>query len=299
MTATLATAGYALAAPWQHAFMQRALLEVALMALCGGALGTWIVFYELAFAAETFPHAMLPGLVGAVLIGAPLIAGGALGLLVAGAAVVLAARIAPTGRDTAVAVVFTSLFGLGALMALSPQTPPGINDLLFGDILGLSRTDLLLAAALAVVVLASLRVLHPRLTAVALDRLSARSVGVRAARIDLALTILLALAVLVAVQAMGNLFVVATLVAPAAAAKPLARRITTMMAIAILIGTIAGIGGLYLSYYANLAGGASIAAIEVALYAASMTLAAVRHRRPSRPRSGARSRQPLDAAAAG
>ena len=157
--------------------------------------------------------------------------------------------------------------------------------LLFGDILGLAASDLLLAAGLAVVVLVSLRVLHPRLLAVALDRLSARSVGVRPARIDLALTVLIALAVLVAVQAMGNLFVVATLVAPAAAARPLARRLPTMMALAVAIGVCAGVCGLYLSYYASVAGGASIAAFDIALYALSLTLATLRRRRPGRTRT--------------
>lgn len=282
MTHTVATVWHTLGAPWEQAFMQRALVEVALLALCGGALGCWIVFHELAFAAETLPHAMFPGLVGAALLGAPLAAGGAVGLLAAGAAVALAARTALVGRDTAVAIVFTSGFGLGVLMALSPQSPPGISGLLFGDILGLADADLLLAAALAAVVLVSLRVLHARLLAVALDRLSARSVGVRAARVDLALTILIALAVLVAVQAMGNLFVVATLVAPAAAARSLARRVATMMATAVAIGLGAGLAGLYLSYYAEVAGGASIAAFDVALYAASLGLTALRGGRPSR-----------------
>ena len=283
MTPTLGTIWHTFGAPWEHGFMQRALVEVALMAVCGGVLGCWIVFYELAFAAEALPHAMFPGLVGAALLDVPLIAGGAVGLLVAGIAVALAARTALIGRDTAVAIVFTSFFGLGVLLALAPQSPAGISGLLFGDVLGLSDSDLLLAAGLAVGVLVSLRVLHARLLAVALDRLSAGSLGARPPRVELALSILIALAVLVAVQAMGNLFVVATLVAPAAAARPLTRRVSTMIATAIAIGVLGGVAGLYLSYYAGVAGGASIAVLDVALWATSLAVARIRDRR--RPRT--------------
>jgi ABC-type Mn2+/Zn2+ transport system permease subunit len=294
----LTTVWHGVGAPWDDVFMRRALIEVALMALCGGALGCWIVFYELAFAAETLPHAMFPGLVGAALLGTPIVIGGAVGLLVAGAAVAIATRMEVVGRDTAVAVVFTSFFGLGALMALSPQSPPGISDLLFGDILGLADSDLLLAAALVVVVLVGLRVLHARLLAVALDPLGARGLGASPPRIHLALMTLTALAVLVTVQAMGNLFVVATLVAPAAAARPLARRVSTMLVIAIGIGLLAGVGGLYLSYYASVAGGAAIAGLDVALYAASLIVSAVYRRRVPRRGDADGNRSSMDRGAA-
>jgi len=89
----------------------------------------------------------------------------------------VAGRIPQVGGDTAIAVVVTTLFGLGALLALSPDSPPGIQGLLFGDVLGLSGSDLLLGLGLGVVVLATLRTLHGRLLAVGFDRSSARSLG--------------------------------------------------------------------------------------------------------------------------
>jgi ABC-type Mn2+/Zn2+ transport system permease subunit len=125
-------------------------------------------------------------------------------------------------------------------------------------------------------VLISLRILHSRLLAVTLDRLTARSTGADPARVDLALLVLIALATLVAVQAVGNIFVVATLVAPAAAARPLARRIGPMMAIAVTIGVIAGLAGLAASYFWDIAAGASIAAFDVAIYALVRASCAIR-----------------------
>jgi ABC-type Mn2+/Zn2+ transport system permease subunit len=170
------------------------------------------------------------------------------------------------GRDTAVAVVVTTLFGAGVLLALSPSSPPGLQSLLFGDVLGVSDGDLALAAGLAVLVLAALAVLHGRLLAVGFDRLSAPGLGVRPLTVDLALLVLIALALLIAVQGLGNLLVIALFVAPASAARLVARRMGPMMAVSAAVAVVAGVAGLYLSYYAGTAAGASIAAMLVASY---------------------------------
>lgn len=252
--------------PFSQAIMQRALLEIVILGAVGGALGCWIVLSELSYGAESLAHGMFPGLVAASLIGVPLALGGAVGIVVAALAVALAARIPGIGRDNGVAVVVTSLFGLGALLALAPDVPAGIQGLLFGDILGTTEGDLLLGAALAAVVLAALWLLHWRLLAVGFDRTSARSVGASPLLADAALLVLLAIAVLVAVQGLGNLLVVAVLVAPAAAARLLTRRLGPMMALSFAIAVLAGVAGLYLSYYAKVAAGASVAGLMVAAY---------------------------------
>jgi ABC-type Mn2+/Zn2+ transport system permease subunit len=252
--------------PFAEPVNARALAEVALLGIAGGALGCWIVFYELAYGTESLAHSMFPGLVVAALVGAPLIAGGAAGILVAAIAIALARRAPAIGGDTAVAVVVTTLFGLGAVIALSPESPPGVQELLFGDVLGVTDLDLALAAALTAVVLIALRLLHARLLAVGFDRTTARTLGASPALADTALLVLVALAVLVAVQGMGNLLVVAVLVGPAGTARLLARRMGPMIALAVAIGVLAGAGGLYLSFYAGTAAGASIAGVMVAVY---------------------------------
>src|SRR3954470_12349155 len=121
---------------------------------------------------------MFPGLVIAALIGSPLLLGGSAGLLVAALAIAAAARTPLIGRDSAIAIVVTGMFGLGVLLALSPSTPQSVQSLLFGDILGVTRADLVAAALLTIVVLVALRVLHTRLTLVSFDRTTSRSLGV-------------------------------------------------------------------------------------------------------------------------
>jgi ABC-type Mn2+/Zn2+ transport system permease subunit len=168
--------------------------------------------------------------------------------------------------------VITSLFGAGVLLALSPATPPGLGELLFGDVLAASNADLALAGGLAVAVLLGMWLAHWRLLAAGFDPLGARALGVHPLSTEVVLLMLLAAAVLVGVQALGNLLVVAALIAPAAAARLLTRRASRMILAAAAIGVGCGIAGLYLSYYAAIAAGASIAGTLLAAVALAAAL---------------------------
>ncbi len=271
--------------PLSEPFMQRALAEVVLLGLAGGALGCWVVFYGFSYAAESLAHSIFPGLVLAAIAGAPLLLGAAPAIVLAAAAIALVARIAGVGRDAAVAVVVTTMFGLGALLALTPSSPPGIESLLFGDIFGATDGDLIAAAILALLVAVTLRLLHGRLLVAGFDRGTARSLGVSPAFADVALLILLGAGIVVAVQGLGNLLVVAVFVGPAAAARQLSERMLPMMLIAAGLAALAGIAGLYLSYYAGTAGGASVALAIVAIYLFSLLIG--RLRGAALPRAGA------------
>jgi ABC-type Mn2+/Zn2+ transport system permease subunit len=271
-----------LADPWRQEILRRAFLETAFLGIAGGVLGCWIVLYGLSYGAESLAHALLPGLVVAALTGAPLLLGGAVGLLVAALGVAFAGRAPGIGADAGVAVVVTALLGLGALLALAPATPPGLGELLFGDPLGVTDLDLALAGGLVLGLLLALRLLHGRLLAVGFDRGSARALGAPPLLADVALLILIAAAILVAVQGLGNLLVVAVLVGPSATARLLTRRVPAMMALAALIGVLCGVAGLYLSYHAGTAAGASIAGALVGAYllaAAADALGLPRRRR--------------------
>jgi len=262
--------------PLSEPFMQRALAEVILLGLAGGALGCWVVFYGFSYAAESLAHSIFPGLVLAAIAGAPLLLGAAPAIVLAAAAIALIARIGGVGRDAAVAVVVTTMFGLGALLALSPSSPPGVESLLFGDVFGVTDGDLAAAAALALLVAVALRLLHARLLAAGFDRGTARSLGVSPAFADAALLVLLGAGIVVAVQGLGNLLVVAVFVGPAAAARQLSERMLPMMLLAAGLAALAGIAGLYLSYYAGTAGGASVALAIVAIYLASLLFGKLR-----------------------
>ena len=261
--------------------MRRAILEIALLGIAGGALGCWVVLYELSYAAESLAHSIFPGLVLAALAGVPLLLGATPAIVIAALAIALASRAPGTSRDVGVAVVVTTMFGLGVLLALSPDSPPGVETLLFGDILGPGDLDLIAAAVLAVVVPAALWLLHPLLLAAGFDRGSARALGISPGLIEATLLVLLAATTVVAVQGLGNLLVVAVLVGPAAAARQLTRRIVPMLFLAAGIAVLAGIAGLYVSYYAGTAAGASIALAIVAAYLLSLPVGRLLALRPA------------------
>ena len=278
----LATVWQAIADPWQEPILRRAFAEVMLVGVAGGMLGCWVLFYNLSYSAESLAHSLLPGLVIAALSGVPLIIGGAVGMLVAALCIAVAARVPAIGRDTSVAVVVTTLLGLGVLLALSPDTPAGLQGLLFGDVLGVTDGDLLVSGVVLVAVVAALVVLNARLALVGFDRSGAPALGVSPAAVDGAVLVLLALVLVAAVQGLGNLLVVALLIAPPATAKLVAGRIPVMLAVAAAIAVGGGIAGLYLSYYAKIASGASIAAVLVAAYVLTGLLAWGINQRPRR-----------------
>ena len=131
-------------------------------------------------------------------------------------------------------------------------------------------------------ILLALAALHRRLLAVGFDRTSAHALGGRPVLVDVMLLGLLAATIVIGVQSLGNLLVLAVIVAPAGTARLLTRRMLPMMVLAALVAVACGIGGLYLSYYADTASGASVAAVMVAVYLVARMVAALGYR-PSTP----------------
>ena len=167
--------------------------------------------------------------------GAPLLLGAAGGVVAAAVAIALAGRDERLGGDVGVAVAITALFGLGALLALSPEVPARLGELLFGDLLGVTGRDLAEAAVLAGGVALALALGHRRLALSAFDRAAAPSLGVRPGRWELVLLVLLAVCTVAAVRGLGNLLVVAMILAPAAAALNVAARLPVALPLAALL----------------------------------------------------------------
>jgi ABC-type Mn2+/Zn2+ transport system permease subunit len=253
--------------PFQDGIGQRALAEILLLSLACGPLGVWIALYRQSYAAESISHGMLPGLVVAALAGAPLVVGAAGGVLLAAAAIALAGRDPRLGGDSGVAVAVSALFGLGAMLALSPETPPRLNELLFGDLLGVTAADLAAAGVLAVGVAVALALAQRRLGIAAFDPTAARSLGASPPRWELALLGLLAVTTVAAAPGLGSLLLVALLLAPGAAALQLTARLPGALALSVVLAALAGIAGLLLSHHLGIAAGAAVALCAVGAFA--------------------------------
>ena len=218
----------------------------------------------------------------AALIGVPLAAGAGAGVVLAALLVAAVARDERVGVEAATAVAVSGLLGLGALIALAPESPQRLEELLFGDLLSVTSGDVVTAAVALAGVGACLAALHRPLTAVAFDPDGAGAVGVRAGMVSAALLVLVALSLAVAVRGLGNLLALAVLVAPAVAV----RRHTATPAEAVLAGAavavLAGVAGVVLSFLLGIATGASVA---LALCAVALAGASAPALRPPRPRA--------------
>jgi ABC-type Mn2+/Zn2+ transport system permease subunit len=278
--------------PFRSGIDRRAVIELALIGSLCGSLGFWVLTERLAYGAESLSHGLLPGLVLAALAGAPLLLGAAGGALAAAGLIAVAARDTRVGADTGIAVAVTGLVGIGALLALAPESPQRLEELLFGDPLGTTGGDLAAAAALLVLGGAALALLHRPLTALAFDSAGAATVGLRPALIRLALLVLLAVAVALAVQGLGALLALAVIVGPPLAVRGHARTPARAMLAGSAVAVGAAIVGMEVSFHAHSAAGASVA---LALCAAAALGVALRPwpgaaRRAARPRSPRRPR---------
>jgi ABC-type Mn2+/Zn2+ transport system permease subunit len=264
--------------PLQSSIGRNALAEVILLGALSGALGFWVVSYGLSYGAESLAHGLLPGLVAAALIGAPLLAGAFAGIALTAVLIALAARDRRVGPEIATAVAVTGMLGLGVLMALAPATPQRLAELLFGNPLSAGTGDVLAALALALVGGGALVVLQRPLALVAFDPAGAPSLGIRPTATRVALAVLLATAVCIAVQGLGNLLALAAIVAPPLAVRRHVTSVPAALGAGALVGALAGVVGIYASYELDLAAGAAVALALVAAAAIGALAPALRTR---------------------
>lgn len=272
--------------PLRSGVGRRAIADVVLVGAICGALSFWVASFRLSYVAESLSHGLLPGLVLAALAGAPLALGAGGGVLAAAALVALASRESRIGADSATAVVVTGLFGLGALLALLPEAPARLEELLFGDPLAVDDSDLIASAALFALGACALAALHRPLCVVAFDAPGAGALGVRPAVVRFGLLLLVAAAVAVAVQGLGSLLAVSVLVAPAVALRRHAAAPGRAMLQGAAVAAGAGVAGLYGSHHLGTAAGASVALALCGAAAAGATVRVLL--RPPAARAGAR-----------
>jgi ABC-type Mn2+/Zn2+ transport system permease subunit len=249
-------------------YMQRALVEIGLLAVLAGVLGGWIVLRRLAFFTHSVGTAAFPGLVLAGAWGiAPQLAALATALGFAGARERLA-RGREGEEDAATGVLLVAALALGSLLASDVyRSGAGVDRLLFGTLIGLSDRDLLLTAAAAALALAAQAALRRAWLARAFDAEGARALGVAVAGPERALLAAVAGAVIVALAAVGALLVSVVLVVPAATVRLLAPDLRSLQLGTGALAAVEGALALWLANALNLAPGPAMAVLGGALFA--------------------------------
>jgi ABC-type Zn uptake system ZnuABC Zn-binding protein ZnuA/ABC-type Mn2+/Zn2+ transport system permease subunit len=250
-------------APFDLPFVQRAVVEIALLAVGSGILGTWIVLRGLSFYAHAVGTAAFPGLVLADGLGfSPLLGALATAGLVAIGVTALASR----GRaeyDSATALVLVGALAAGVILASDVFHSQGsVERLLFGSLLLVDRTDQVVAAVVAVAVVLVGAVLGRRWLAAGFDRDSARALGARSPLPDLLLLALVAASAVAALDAIGALLATALLVVPAATTRLLVNRLRPWQVATVALAALEGVAGLWLSVRTDAPPGATIAVLS-------------------------------------
>lgn len=252
--------------PLRYGFMVNGLVAAILVGLTCAVLGVYVVLRRMAFVGDALAHTTLPGLVVAYFRGWNLVVGALIAGLVTAAGIGWLSRRQGLREDTAIGILFTAMFAFGILLMSTARTFRDLSHMLFGNILGVTRTDLWLMAAVAAVVLGTLALLHKELELASFDPAHAEAIGISTDRLRYLLLGLLALTVVVGIQAVGVVLTSALLVTPAAAAALLTDRLPRMMAIAALIAMASGVVGLYASYYFAVASGAAIVLVATGFF---------------------------------
>lgn len=243
----------------QLAFLSRALLMAILSAVLCGIVGSHIVVRGLSFVGDALSHAVFPGIAVAFATGTSTLLGGAIAGVIVALLIALFSRRKTVGEDSIIGILFAAAFSVGLVIVSRMPTYTGsLESLLFGSLTGVTGADLLTVAISGALVLTVLAIFHRGIVAVSFDREYAQTLGYRAGLIDVVLYVATALAVVVSVSTVGNILVLALLVGPPATARLLTRRISAMMALSAMLGTLAALVGLWVSWSWSVPTGAAL-----------------------------------------
>jgi ABC-type Mn2+/Zn2+ transport system permease subunit len=264
--------------------MRLALLAGLVTAVICAVAGTFIVLRGLAFIGDALAHGVLPGIAAATLLGVSTIVGAAIGAGVLVGGVGLITRRTRLSSDTAIGLLFVGMLALGVIIQSRSASFAGdLTAVLFGEVLGVSWADIAWQVAALLVVAATAWVCRRPFLLLSFDEGLAATSGFSVRRYGNIMLAMVALTIVASFQTVGTLLVLGMLVAPAATGALFGRRISTVVAIAAIVGIVSSYVGLLVSYHADLAAGASIVLAAVIVFGLSATVVEVRrwleHRR--------------------
>ncbi len=261
--------------PLAFQFFQRALIASVLAGVVCAVVGSYVVLKGLAFIGDAIAHAAFPGVVVAFMVGAPYAIGGGIAAFLTAVSIGWISRRARIRLDTAIGVVFAGTCALGILLYSSIQGFVGdLFGFLVGNVLAISAGDLVGLIVLGSGVLIVVLLLWKELLYSTFDPLGAAASGLPVPALEYLFLGLVAVTIVVSLQAVGIILVVAMLVTPAATAQQLTVRFTRLLWLAMAIGAATAVAGLYLSYWFDVASGATIVLVQTIVFLAALLLSA-------------------------
>jgi manganese/iron transport system permease protein len=269
--------------PLQFQFFQRALIASVLAGVICAVVGSYVVLKGLAFIGDAIAHAAFPGVVAAFIVGGPYVIGGGVAAFLTAIAIGWVSRRARIRVDTAIGVLFAGTFAFGIFLYSTIEGFVGdLFGLLVGNVLAIGGADLMALLVLGGAVMTIVLLLWKELLYATFDPQGAAASGLRVAALEYLFLGLVAVTIVVSLQAVGIILVVAMLVTPAATAQLLTVRFVRLVTTAAVIGGTTAVGGLYLSYWFDVASGATIVLFQTLIFSIVLLL---------NPRTGLMSRR--------
>jgi manganese/iron transport system permease protein len=253
--------------PLTYAFMQRGLAAALMVGVLCAVVGCYVVLRSMAFLGDALAHAVLPGVALAYLLGGNLLVGALIAALVVALGIGFFSRRGAVKEDTAIGILFAAALSLGVVLISTIQTyAVDLTHILFGNVLGVSSTDLWLTGGLGLLVLVIIALLYKEFMVISFDPILGATLRLPVGFLQTLLLVLLALTIVVSLQTVGVGLVAAMLVTPGATAYLLTRRLFPMMLLAAGIGALSSLIGLYLSFYLDVASGAAVVLTATAVF---------------------------------
>ena len=245
--------------PLTYQFMQRGLLASVIVGVLCAVMGTYVVLRGMAFLGDAMAHAILPGVAIAYIFKGDLLIGAGVAAVAVALIIGLFSKGGAVKEDTAIGIMFAAALSLGVALISTMQTyAVDLSHILFGNVLGVSPSDLWLIGGLSFAILLTVGLLFKPFLVISFDPVLAATLRLPAELLRNLMLVLLALTVVVSLQTVGVSLAAAMLVTPAATAYLLTRRLLPMMFASAVIGALSSIIGLYLSYYFNIVSGSAI-----------------------------------------
>jgi ABC-type Mn2+/Zn2+ transport system permease subunit len=255
--------------PFKYDFMIRSLITAFASGAMLSILGPFAINRNMGFMADAMAHATLPIIAVGVFLGFSISELGVPAAILIAIFLGLIIKNTNVGEDTAIGIIFSSFFALGFVLISLLNVTVNLEDLLFGQILAVSTSDVYIVVSLLLIVLTVVIVYFKQLLFYSFDPIGAEVKGLNTTFLNYLFLILLSIAIVGSLQTVGIILVLSMLIIPAASAKLVTDTFVTSIKISLLFGIISSISGLYLSYFLNLPSGPSMSLVATGIFVLS------------------------------
>lgn len=252
--------------PLNYEFMRNAIAIGVLVGILCPAVGSYLIVQHMAMLGDVIAHCILPGLSIFFFLGVDILLG-AFGSGILGALLIAWIRSQTRVKvDAAMALTFSTFFALGVTLITVLKNKLDLDSFLFGDILGVAPHDIQRTLVIAVLILLVIKLFYKELLFYTFDKTGAQAIGLPINTIYFGFMVAITLTIIASMQAVGVILVISLLVGPALTAYLLVKELHQMMIVGAILGAIASISGVYLSYYRNLPSGPAIVLVSSSLF---------------------------------